>query len=153
MKYETAAQVIELNQGDTVDFGEPTCELVPSDERIKETERLLGQKLPSSYIWFLKQYGGGTVHGDEILMVSAQYSPDNMLDIAAKTLSDRRNGFINNQEISICFTDFGEQFLLDASKENESGEYPVIRKTGDERKIVAVDFSDFLVKLINENIF
>ena len=152
MEFEAVARVIEENRGDAVDFGNPSCDFIPTDARIQETERLIGHKLPASYVWFLKNYGGGTIFGDDIFAVEAQYSGVNMVDVATRTLSDRQNGFVKDSEISICFTDFGEQFLLDASDEAAATEYPVIRKTGDMRKVVAESFADFLVKFIQEEI-
>lgn len=150
MDYDYVSKVIEEARGKVVDFGDANSVLVPSEIRIDETESLLGQKLPASYLWFLRNYGGGTIFGDQIFSIFEEYSSQNMMDIAARTLSDRENGFIGANEISICFTDFGEQFLLDASA--NSSEYPVVRKTGGLRKVVAVNFAEFLVSMIREDI-
>lgn len=150
MDFETTARVIEDARDTAVDFGNASCDLVPSVKRIEETEQLLGQRLPESYLWFLRNYGGGSVFGDVIFSISPTYSKDDMSDVAARTLSDRAQGFVKAHEISVCFTDFGEQFLFDAS--NAAGEYPVVRKTGELRKVVANDFAEFLVKFIREEI-
>lgn len=150
MDYDYVSKVIDEARGKAVDFGDANSVLVPSEVRIGETESLLEQKLPASYLWFLRNYGGGTIFGDQIFSIFGEYSNQNMMDVAARTLSDRKNGFIDANEISICFTDFGEQFLLDASANGL--EYPVIRKTGGLRKVVAENFAEFLVSMIREDI-
>lgn len=152
MTYDEVAQLIEENRDITVDFGTIDCEIIPSQERIEETERLLKVKLSPSYIWFLKNYGGGTVFGDDIYAISKSYSDNDMFDIASKTIADRAQGFINENEVAICTTDFGEQFVMDTSVVSDEGEYPVIRKMGDVRKQVAESFVDFLGLYIGEQI-
>jgi hypothetical protein len=152
MTYDEVAQLIEENRYITVDFGTSDCEIIPSQERIEETEKRLQAKLPPSYIWFLKNYGGGTVFGDDIYAVSKSYSESDMFDVASKTIADRGQGFINENEIAICTTDFGEQFVMDTLKVSDEGEYPVVRKMGDVRKQVADSFVDFLGRYIGEQI-
>ena len=150
MNYEEIANIIESVRGDAVDFGDKDSDLVPSTERIAETENLIGHKLPPSYVWFLRNYGGGTVYGDQIFCISKVYSIENSFDVASRTLSDRKNGLIKESEISICVTDFGEQFILDVSTGND--EYSVVRKTGEERKIIADSFVNFLTLMIRDDI-
>ena len=152
MDYDEVASLIEEKRDVTVDFGTHDSEIVPSQKRIEETEKRLGVKLPPSYIWFLENYGGGTVFGDDIYAISKSYSEQDMFDVASKTIADRNQGFLNDNEIAICTTDFGEQFVMDTSTKSDDGEYPVVRKMGDVRKQVADNFVEFLGRYIGEQI-
>jgi hypothetical protein len=151
MDYEKVTIAIRSNS-DEVNLGDSGSPLVPSAARIKETENFLGQSLPPSFVWFLKNFGGGTIFGDPLYYIPNEYSCKNMMDVAAKTLADRENGLIETGEISLCITDFGEYFVFDTNNPRADGEYPVVRKTGDICKVVANDFADFLVKFIGEEI-
>ena len=150
MNYEEFSQIIAGAQGSDVDFGSRDSNLVPSSHRISETEKILGQKLPESYVWFLQNYGGGEVFGDEIAVIPPEYCENNYLDIAARTLSYRKNLSINDSEICFLSTDFGENFLFDAA--SFESEYRVVRKTGSERKVVAKNFLEFIIKMVREEI-
>ncbi len=152
MTYDEVAKLIKKNNGVTVDFGASDCELVPSQARVDETEKVLQVKLPPSFLWFLKNYGGGTVFGDDIYSISKVYSERDMFDVASRTISDRKDGFINDDEIAICNTDFGEQFVMDTSKRTNDGEYPIIRKMGEVRTQIADSFVDFLGQYISEKV-
>lgn len=59
MDFTNLAKLIELNRGDAVEFGNANCDLNPSQVRVQETEDQVGAKLPPSYLWFVKNYGGG----------------------------------------------------------------------------------------------
>lgn len=152
MAYLELSKLIEEKRGVTVDFGTKTSDIIPSQTRIDETEKYLGITLPPSYIWFLKNYGGGTVFGDDIYAISKSYSSNDMFDVASKTLADRAHGIIDEHEIAICTTDFGEQFVMDASQQLSNGEYPVVKKMGDVRSKVADGFANFLLCYIREQI-
>ena len=152
MDYDEVASLIEEKRDVTVDFGTSDSEIVPPQKRIEETEQRLGVKLPPSYIWFLKTYGVGTIFGDDIYAISRSFSDQDMFDVASKTIADRNQGFLNDNEIAICTTDFGEQFVMDTSTKSEDGEYPVVRKMGDVRTQVADSFVGFLGRYIGEKI-
>ena len=152
MSYDGLAFLIEEKQGSAVDFGDKNSDIIPKERRILETERILNVKLPPSYVWFLQNYGGGTVFGDDIYSISKKYSPTDMFDIASKTISDRSLGYINDDEVVICTTDFGEKFLMCTSDVSSDGEYPVIRKMGNNRERVADNFAKFLYLYISEKI-
>lgn len=153
MKKVELVELIKANQDDIVNFGSIESEFIPSQDRIIETEQILGAKLPPSYVWFLLNYGGGTVHGDEILSISKKYDEKDMSDIASVTLDYRRRNYLADHEIAFCLTDFGETFLMDTSRKSAEGEFIIVRELDGERKDVASDFIEFLIRYIKEEDF
>lgn len=153
MKKVELVELIEKYQDDRVEFGSVGCEIIPSQNRIVETEQMIGAKLPPSYVWFLLNYGGGTVHGDEILSISEKYDEYDGSDIARVTLRYRHRNYLTNQEIAFCLTDFAETFIMDTSRKNAEGEYNIVRELDGIRKDVADDFIEFLIKYINDEDF
>lgn len=152
MIYDDVVKVIEENSGVNVDFGTSQCELIPSQDRLLETEKILGIVLPPSFRWFLTNYGGGTIFGDELFTISKSYCDHDMFDIASRTLNERAHDFINNDEIILLSTDFGEQFLMATSQQSENGEFAIIRKFGKERQRIADSFAEFMMKYIQGKI-
>lgn len=150
MKLDDLEQLIEEHAGDAVEFGDSNCDLSPTDERIEETECLIGCKLPPSYLWFVKNYGGGAVYGEEIYSIYPVFSEQSVGDIAYQTKWSRDNGFVDNSDVVVCSNDFGETFVLDASSPSEDGEYPVYLKAGAHKKKYAVSFGEFLYKRISD---
>ena len=149
MNFVELENFIEINNGASIEFG--TEENAPSDTWIERAECDLGVKLPPSYIWFLKNYGGGEIHGDEIFSIyEIPFDEASGGDVVFQTISDRRNEFIKESEVLICSTDFGEQFVMDVSRRNEKGEYPIVRKVGNHRKDFANSFADFIVKFVGD---
>jgi len=150
MTFEELKKFIEANRGESIEFG--TSEDSPSDAWIEKAEDSLGAKFPPSYIWYLKNYGGGEIHGDEIFSIY-EIPFDEVVggDIVYQTTLDRKNGFIDQNEILICSTDFGEQFVMDTSYQDENGEYPIIRKTGEKRESFSLSFSGFIVKFVGDS--
>ena len=88
--------------------GEP-----PTDESIKEIERELGYKLPSSYIWFIKQHNGGIPRKCAFPTKERTSWADDHMAIKGIYGIDR------NKTYSIC-GELGSQFWID------EWEYPPI---------------------------
>lgn len=64
--FEGLKALIAEHTDEAVEFGDPNSDLGPTEERINETQELLGCKLPISYLWFVQNYGGGEIYGEEI---------------------------------------------------------------------------------------
>ena len=133
----------------SIEFGSE--EQAPSDEWISQAERALGCILPVSYRWFLENYGGGEIHGDEIFSIYQQPFEEVIGgDVVARTLHYRRGGIAALYDIVICATDYGELFVLDVRAETQNGDFPVVRITGQNRETYADSFAEFIVKYVGD---
>ena len=66
MDYESIRKLIKENR-QQINFGE--FGHGPLDDWIDKAQARLGVKFPPSYIWWLKNYSGGEIYGDEIFSV------------------------------------------------------------------------------------
>jgi hypothetical protein len=141
-RYIEIQRVIAENS-DIVEFGDVGSGA--SSEWIAKAEEKLSVKFPPSYIWWLKNYGGGTVFGDEVYSV---YELDAVVggDIVYINELDRKNGFCKTHELSILCTDQGDHYYLDLSKVDDKQESPVYNHFT--KEWYAEDFIDFLNKQI-----
>lgn len=149
MLLEELADLIDKHSEDAVEFGDPNCNLAPTNERIEETEQILGCKLPPSYLWFVKTYGGGEVYGEEIYSIYPALSGQSAGDIAYQTRWFRERNFVRASDVVICSNDFGETFFLDSATCDQNGEYPVFIQGGNTTKKYANNFGEFLYKRIS----
>lgn len=152
MSLEGLKVLIEENSDEITEFGDPAGGLSPSTLRIRETEAILGAKLPPSYLWYVNRYGSGEINGDEIFSIYPEYSDRSVGDIAYQSLWWRKNEFVSNSSIVICSNVFGEVWFLEPNKEDENGEFPVVLKSGNEESIYAPNFAQFLARKIIEAI-
>lgn len=157
MTLDDLAELISDNWDDAVEFGDAKIDkdIVPSKARIEETERLLGAKLPPSYLWFVNNYGGGEVYGEEIYSVYDNYSNESVGDIAYATLIDRDNVSILDTDIVFCRSLFGQYFIGDTREVDDNGEYPIYIQLGnmiEEREKYADSFAEFLSRRILETV-
>jgi hypothetical protein len=151
MDYTRIKHLIETNPKQShINFGSE--ETAPPKEWIRRIETRLGVALPDSYKWFLQNYSGGEVNGDEIYSIY-QIDDEEVSsgDIVHQYLVNKRAGYIENHEIPLMSTDFGEFFLLDASIAQENNEYPVYIKRGDDKQLFAENFIEFLTRVINQD--
>jgi antitoxin YobK len=127
-----------------LNIGNETCS--PTNERILETEKTLNAKLPPSYLWFLKNYGGGEILGDEIYSI---YDDKNVVggDISFQYITNLKTATITEKEIPILSNDFGELYVFDC---NNGPEFHVFKKLGTQRNLYADNFAKFLEKLLKE---
>jgi hypothetical protein len=114
-----------------------------SEEWIRRAESALGFKLPMSYKWWLRNYGGGDIGGEEIFSVYGEEF-DTVVggDIVFMYRQQHENaaGFV-----PICHSDIDGVFSFDRSA-GEGAEWPVISQgTG---KVYANTFLEFLEKRI-----
>ena len=143
-------KLIENSSGDDVELGDADCDLSPTDERIEETEGALGIKLPPSYLWFVRNYGGGQIYGEEIYSIYPVLSEQSVGDIAYQSRWAREKKLVKADAVVVCSNDFGEIFYLDPSEATPDGEYPVVVKAGKIEKRYADSYADFLFKRISD---
>lgn len=147
MLLDDLERFVSANSGTSIEFG--SKDNAPSPDWVKRAEEALECKFPPSYLWFLNNYGGGEVHGNEIFSIY-QLPFEEVFggDVVAKTLLDRSSGFILKTDVAICTTDFGEIFVLDSSNANVDGEFAVTRILGQQREPYANSFDKFLIKFV-----
>ncbi len=143
--YDEITQII-YNAGEDVDFAEFGNGI--SDEWIKLAEKRLNVTFPNSYKWWLHNYRGGTVYGEEIYSI---YGLDfdtvvggdivYINELYRKEKSDWENKLI------ICEPD-DELYYLDLSQGLSAGEYPVYEYFT--KTLYATNFIEFLKRRILE---
>lgn len=142
------ASLIE-GSGDCVQFG--TAENAPGEEWVQKAEQRLGVRLPKTYLWFLSNYGGGEIGGDEVYSIyGMDFETVSGGDIVFQYLAHQKSKTLASDEIPLMQNDQGEGFFFKASAPDPDGEYPVFVKRGGRREQYAENFADFLEKRINE---
>lgn len=143
---EEIRQLIESS--DAVDFS-PYGQGV-SDEWIMRAEQNLGFKLPPSYRWWLKNFGGGEIHGEEIYSV---YEIDDVKgggDIVYMHDVNLRNGTAQVNELFVSEPSGDESFYFRLDEGLPDGEFPiyVFDYVNNEHQKYADNFFEFLKKRI-----
>ncbi|CAM2811530.1 SMI1/KNR4 family protein [Komagataeibacter xylinus] len=145
MPFHELVACIKNNSCHSLEVGDESIAPTPKD--IAEVESILGQKLPPSYLFFAGHYGYASIFGDEIYSIYPGFDRNMPSgDIAERTILYRRQNGIKPTEIVLCQTDFAEIFVFDTTRADAQGEYPVLRKVGDEAALYAPTFADFIVK-------
>ena len=137
-KIEESKRIVEFR-----DFGDGT-----SQEWITRAEERLGITFPPSYVWWLKNYGGGEILGEEIFSIY-EMDFDTVVggDIVYMNELYRKKNF-KPTDIIISTTDRGEVFYFKTDEKDDENEYPVYLNI---TKIkYAENFADFLKKRIDE---
>ena len=138
--------LIERHRSRGVDFG--TNEDAPNPEWIGMAEERLGHQLPPSFKWFLNNYGGGEICGEEIYSI---YGPDFESafggDVVFQFLAHQHSQTLGVDEIPVATNDMGEIFFMKAAPVAK-GEYQVWVKRGADTDFYADTFADFLEKRI-----
>jgi hypothetical protein len=113
-------------------------------------EKRLGRLLPPSFKWFLNNYGGGEVCGEEVYSI---YGPDfeNAVggDVVFQYLAHQQSKTLQADEIPVAQNDFGEIYYM-KSMPLIDDEYRVWVKRGKTAQVYADSFSDFLEKRVKE---
>lgn len=142
-KYYEIREMIEKsgNEVEFADFGAGV-----SEEWIIKAEERLGFKLPGSYKWWLKNYGGGEIYGEEIYSIYEQ-DFDEVVggDIVYIHELNKKNSNYQNNMLIICETE-EEVFYFDISAKSIDGEYLIYEFNS--KRLYAVDFIEFLKKRI-----
>ncbi len=144
----TKDYVFQLIQkhSDLVDFG--TVESAVSDQVIQETQNKIGFRFSESYLWFLKNFGGGTIGGEEVYSVYVNNPHPASDDIAQQHIINQDEGDISSTALVVMFTDYGELFYFENSK-FDGAECPIFTASvGEEPVLYANNFYEFLAKRI-----
>ena len=126
---------------DGVDFG-PFGEGI-SDEWITKAEERLHFIFPDTYKWWLKNYMGGEIYGEEIFSIYG-LDFDSVVggDIVYINELNREEGFSNSDQLVICEGEDGMFYFQ--KQESLTNELAVFR----DGEYYASDFIEFLIKRI-----
>ena len=127
---------------DGVDFG-PFGEGI-SDEWITKAEERLHFIFPETYKWWLKNYMGGEIYGEEIFSIYG-LDFDRVVggDIVYINELNREEGFSNSDQLVICEREDGMFYFQ--KQESLTNELAVFR----DGEYYASNFIEFLLKRIN----
>ena len=127
---------------DGVDFG-PFGEGI-SDEWITKAEERLHFIFPESYKWWLKNYMGGEIYGEEIFSIYG-LDFDRVVggDIVYINELNREEGFSNSEQLVICEGEDGMFYFQ--KQESLTDELAVFR----DGEYYASNFTEFLLKRID----
>ena len=127
---------------DGVDFG-PFGEGI-SDEWITKAEERLHFIFPETYKWWLKNYMGGEIYGEEIFSIYG-LDFDRVVggDIVYINELNREEGFSNSDQLVICE---GEDGMFYFQKQESLTNELVVFRDGE---YYASDFIEFLIKRID----
>ncbi len=134
VSHEEIRQLINKNTdiAEFADFGDGT-----SSEMILNAELTLGFKLPKSYKWWLRNYSGGEIGGEEIFSI---YGVEDIASGDVVQMYQMRQP--SDGRIPICHSDIDGLFCFDPSLPAEKDEYAVLSEgTG---RVYAKDFLEFL---------
>jgi antitoxin YobK len=146
MNYNAIKKLIEENSN-IVEFGEFGNGV--SDIWINKAQDRLGIKFPLSYIWWLKNYGGGEINGEEVFSIY-ELDFDQVVggDIVYINELNRKNGTSSPEQLVIQENDQGESYYFNLNEIDEVGENPIyVDVTGNK---YADNFLDFIAKKIRE---
>jgi antitoxin YobK len=118
-----------------------------SEEWIIKAEERLGFTIPNSYKWWLRNYGGGEIYGEEIYSIYEQ-DFDTVVggDIVYMYELNKRNNNYSDEKVVICETD-DTVFYFDLSNRKDD-EMPIYSLN--DNNIYADNFIEFLKKRITE---
>ena len=127
---------------DGVDFG-PFGEGI-SDEWITKAEERLHFIFPETYKWWLKNYMGGEIYGEEIFSIYG-LDFDRVVggDVVYINELNREEGFSNSDQLVICEGEDGMFYFQ--KQESLTNELAVFR----DGEYYASDFIKFLIKRID----
>ncbi|MCB9230397.1 MAG: SMI1/KNR4 family protein [Bacteroidia bacterium] len=114
---------------------------------IKMAEQRLGVTFPDSYKWWLQNYRGGEIFGDEVYSVYG-LPFDQVVggDIVYVNELARKNGELQPTQLLILENDQGNGYYLDLKKMNSDGECPVFERLSG--ALYAANFLEFIQKYI-----
>lgn len=128
------------------------------DQTIKEYEKFLGVKFPSSYILFLKKYGTLSFAGEMYYGITkGGVNVAAIPNVAFATKRARADGDADEKMVIIKASGYGPIFSIDASIVGKRGEAVIVEtklsfKRDGEKKIAFQSFEDFFISTIMEAI-
>jgi hypothetical protein len=149
MKKPTVEEVKKLieSHASIVDFGSPSDAV--DEAWIVKAEAALNRPLPDSYKWFLKEYAGGEIGGDEIYSVYGMpFESAVGGDIVFHYLLDRKAGLLDDSQLVFFETNLDETFFFEYN-EFQDGECPIYLWFPSGSVHYANNFYEFLYKWIS----
>lgn len=142
---EQVSALIEANR-DIIDFG--TRANAPTTEWIEKAEKRMRHPLTTSYKWYLSNYGGGEICGDEIYSIyGLEFETVNGGDIVFQHIKNLELGRTDQNKIEIMTTNFGELYYFDYTQ-FQNGECPIyLSHSWENPQLFARDFYEFLFKI------
>lgn len=133
-------ELIELFEkySDLINMG--TSDDAPGNDWIDAAEKALSVSFPADYKWFLNNYGGGDICGEEIYSIYCL--PFNEAvggDIVYQNTIANNN--LESGKIALSNTDFGEEFFF-----NTNDMEKVYISIGNNHQLYASDFLEYLQK-------
>lgn len=118
-----------------------------SEEWIKKAEKRLNFVFPETYKWWLINYMGGEIYGEEIFSIYG-LDFDTVVggDVVYINELNRKQGFSNDEQLVICECEDGMFYFQNQENAPVNGELPVFR----DGEYYASDFIEFLLKRIGE---
>ncbi len=147
-KYEEIKRIIEEAEIDE-DAEFPKFGSGTSDKWIEWAERKLDMKLPESYKWWLKNYNGGEIFGDEIFSIYEQENPGYGDIVGSYKINQRDEDFPDNIVEIFSANEGDELYYFDKNEKRSDGELSVYEYY-DAEKPYAKDFIEFLKKQLTE---
>jgi hypothetical protein len=131
---------------DVFDFGEYGSGV--SEEWLAKAQERLQVQFPPSYVWWLRNYNGGSTFGDEIFSIyEMDFDTVSGGDIVCRNQSYTKQGLASNKLV-FQMSDVDLGFYFDLSAYNELGEAPVLNMLT--QKKYAEDFIGFLKKRVED---
>lgn len=137
MKKDDFLELVEKHS-DLVNMG--TSEDAPGEEWIDAAQKAMSVSLPEEYKWYLNNFGGGDICGEEIYSIYCM--PFNQAvggDIVYQNTIANQN--LKNGRVVLSNTDFGEEFFFDVLDMKK-----VYMALGREKELYANDFIEYLYK-------
>lgn len=120
-----------------------------SDRAINEAEEQLSLKLPPSYKWWLREYGGGQIGGDIVYGLDEQEL--DVPDIVRLCKQNERQRGEEARKRLVFYVGNGVEFYFDTTAPDESEEYKVFEQEyGLPPRLYAGSFAEFLRRRISE---
>ncbi len=152
MNYDSIKKLIALNEDvcEFASFGDGISDLL-----IQKAEKRLGVKFPPSYRWWLKNYSGGEINGEEIFSIYESDLDENPIPsggIVYRNELDQKNGMSSVNQLIIQTNDQAQTYYFDLLQVDKDGESPIY--VGREVPLIGLkyanNFLEFLQKKIQE---
>jgi hypothetical protein len=147
LTYQDVIRQVEAHP-DVFEFGD--CVHAPSDLWLDLAQQRLQIKFPPSYVWWLKNYGGGSTFGDEIFSLYEMDFDDETSrgDIVYQNERRKKEGELSETQLLFQVSDLDLGFYFDLSEISGDGEFTVYCiLTG---KKYADNFAAFLLERIKD---
>ena len=122
-----------------------------SDKWIEKAQTRLKIKFPPSYVWWLKNYSGVEINGEEVFSIYEK-DFDSVVggDIVYMNELNRRNKLFLDSWLVVQTNNQAETYYFDLNEVDTTGEYPVYVNFNVNNWRYADNFLHFLAKKIQE---